>query len=418
MLNYANSKVKSLLLRGNVGLEKESLRVDENGRMAHTRHPFPETEERIARDFCENQTEINTSPCRSAREAVAEVERYTEQIQRTLAKLPRREYLWLFSNPPYIEDEDDVRVAIFEGPRASKTRYREYLANNYGRYKMAFSGIHFNFSFDDELLKADFELSNETDFQNYKNRLYLEVAEKAAAYGWILTAATAAFFVKGLMNEDAFIGCASARCSEIGYWNHFSPILNYEDIESYAASIQRYVEEGLIVAPTELYYPIRLKPRGPNNLATLAEEGVNHIELRMFDLNPLARAGVDERDVFFAQLFLIFMASTPRIPLDARAQVRAVQNFKSAARFDLRTVKIILPSGTAYMMVDAARTIIGRMKEFFADISDEARENLEFQESKFTDQRNRYPHVVRERFGVGFWRKGLELAKERQKEFL
>ncbi len=424
MLNARNPKVRELLLRANIGLEKESLRVDANGRMARTRHPFPDTEERITRDFCENQTEINTPVCRSAQEAVDEVSRCTEHIRQTLSALPEKEYLWPFSNPPYIEDEDDIPVAIFEGARASKTTYREYLANNYGRYKMAFSGIHFNFSFADELLEEDFKASGEVDFQKYKNQLYLELAEKSAAYGWILTAATAAsplldgsFFTKGLKDVDLFVGMASVRCGDMGYWNHFAPILNYESIESYAQSIRRYVDDGVIASPTELYYPVRLKPRGLNNLTTLEKEGVDHIELRMFDLNPLVPEGFDVRDALFAHLFLVFMASTPRLPFDSRAQVRAVQNFKNAARYDLQLVKTVFPNDAAYSLLNAGRIIVKQMKNFFDDESDEIKECLDFQEQKFVDQRARYPYVVMEKFSGGFWKKGLQLAKERQAKY-
>ena len=94
-------EVREVLLKGKFGLEKESLRVDENGYMAHTPHPFP-GDEHIVRDFCENQTEINTPVLKSAKEAVASLEKYYVQIQKKLAELPEREYLWPFSNPPYI----------------------------------------------------------------------------------------------------------------------------------------------------------------------------------------------------------------------------------------------------------------------------------------------------------------------------
>ena len=61
-LHLENDSVKQLLFQGNFGLEKEALRITEDGHMAHTPHPFP-GDERITRDFCENQTEINTFGC-------------------------------------------------------------------------------------------------------------------------------------------------------------------------------------------------------------------------------------------------------------------------------------------------------------------------------------------------------------------
>ena len=187
MLHAERPKVRALLLKGNYGLEKESLRVDEEGFLSHTSHPFP-NDDHIVRDFCENQTEINTPVTHSAAEAVQALIRYDCQIQRVLKGLPQREYLWPFSNPPYIRNEADIPVARFFGEQAGKTEYREYLSDRYGRYKIAFSGFHVNYSFDETLLREDFAFSAETDFDTYRNQLYVVLAEKAAAYGWLLVA--------------------------------------------------------------------------------------------------------------------------------------------------------------------------------------------------------------------------------------
>ena len=164
VLHADHPKIRQLLLRGNFGLEKESLRIDGEGFLAHTSDPFP-NEKHIVRDFCENQTEINTPVTKSAAEAVEALSAYDRQIQKVLKHLPNREYLWPFSNPPYIRNEADIPVARFYGEAASKTEYREYLSDRYGRYKMTFSGIHVNFSFDETLLREDFALSGEPDFE-------------------------------------------------------------------------------------------------------------------------------------------------------------------------------------------------------------------------------------------------------------
>lgn len=422
MLHAENPEVRALLLHGNFGLEKESLRVDENGYLAHTSHPFPYNDH-IVRDFCENQTEINTPVLKSVHEAVESLNGFYTEIQKKLASLPNREYLWPFSNPPYIRNEEDVPIAHFEGGKASKTKYREYLSDRYGRYKMTFSGIHVNFSFADELLEKDFEISGEEDYAEYKNQLYVTLAERAAAYGWILVAVTAAsplldssFVEKGTFDRDTFNGMASTRCSEMGYWNFFAPIFDYSNIRAYADSIQRYVDDGLLRFPTELYYPIRLKPRGLNNLTTLREEGVNHIELRMFDLNPLIPCGVEEKDVSFAQLLLVWLASTPRQPFPDQAQVQAVQNFKNAAHYDLKTVKIVVPNGEVYTVTEAALKVLSFMREFYRDFPEWIHRILDFEEAKFIDGDNRYAWKIRRKFADGYARKGLALAKQRQEE--
>ena len=429
MLHPDNDNVRRLLLAGNFGLEKEMLRVTTEGRMAHTPHPFPD-DEHITRDFCENQTEINTAVFKSADEVVASLYDHTRRIQ--LGIRPHDELLWPFSNPPYIRDEDDIPVAQFEGGRSSKTTYRNYLSDRYGRYKMTLSGIHFNYSFSGDLLRRNYAVETgillrkgqETPaYRAYESRLYLDLAEQLAAYGWIMTVLTAAsplldasFFQQGSdepQDNASFVGMASVRCSELGYWNAFTPELDYSSLEAYADSIQRYVDDGWIKAPSELYYPIRLKPRGPNRLETLRQQGVNHIELRMIDLNPLRKEGIEVRDVKFAQLLLVWLASRPRRPLTSRDQVQAIANFKNAAHYDLRTVKIAMPDGQVRTAAEAALLVLDAMRSFFLGINapGEVLNVLEYQYRKITTPDDyRYAWIVRRVFSEGFITKGLHLC--------
>ena len=420
MLHVENHGVRSWILDGKFGLEKESLRILEDGTLSHSQHPFSD-DEHIVKDFCENQTEINTSVHASAKEAIGELEFHNKRIYEKLKSLPQREYLWPFSNPPYIQNERDIPVALFGGIQVSKTAYREYLSAKYGRYKMTFSGIHVNYSFSDELLKAEFPLQEDDDFQKFKNRFYLELAQKLAVYGWLLVAVSAAsplldssFLEKGVCGRDVFTGMASVRCGEMGYWNEFAPILDYHDISSYTDSIRKYVNMGLLKAPSELYYPVRLKPAGENYLESLQKDGVNHIELRMFDLNPLVNAGVEEKDIVFAQLFMIWLASAPSQPVSEKDQIQAVQNFKNAARYDLKTVNILTPDGKIDSVACTALTVIDKMWEFYHRLSIDVDRILEFQYEKFTDGDNRYAWKIRRQFGNGYVKRGLELAEERQ----
>lgn len=420
MLYIEKDDVKKLLLEGKFGLEKENLRIKQDGTLSHSPHPFPD-DEHIVKDFCENQTEINTSVYPSAKEAVEELEFHNQRIYKKLTNLPEREYLWLFSNPPYIHNESDIPVAIFEGATVSKTAYREYLSAKYGRYKMTFSGIHVNYSFSEELLKADFKYHETADYQEYKNQIYLETARKMASYGWLLVAVTAAsplldssFVEKGVYGQDVFTGMASVRCSEMGYWNEFAPILDYQNVSAYADSIRKYMDMGLLKAASELYYPIRLKPAGENNLESLCQNGVNHIELRMFDLNPLVSAGVEEKDIIFAQLLMVWLAATPSRPFGEKDQIQAVQNFKNAARYDLKTVNIAAADGKTYSVAHAALNVIDMMKAFFAGYSSDVDGILQFEYEKFTDAENRYAWKIRKQYGDGYVKKGLELVRERQ----
>lgn len=159
MLHIENEYIREHLLDGAFGIEMESLRVVGDGMLSQTAHPFP-GDAHIVRDFSENQTEINTGVNESIEAAIEELKGHTRRIQEKLKALPEPELLWPFSNPPYIGGEKDVPIAQFDGKDAHKTAYREYLSDKYGRYKMTFSGSHVNFSFSEDLLRADFALQS------------------------------------------------------------------------------------------------------------------------------------------------------------------------------------------------------------------------------------------------------------------
>ena len=255
--------------------------------------------------------------------------------------------------------------------------------------------------------------------------MYLSLAQRAVEYGWVITAVTAAsplmdssYVEKGRMGHTTFNGMASVRCSEMGYWNYFTPVLSYESVEKYANSIMQCVRDGLLAAPTELYYPIRLKPRGLNRLETLIQEGVDHIELRMVDLNPLELSGLNLKDLVFAQLLLVWLACIKSDDFSKKDQVQGVQNFKNAAHYDLKTVKILAPTGRVCSVADACLDVIHRMKEFYKDFSSEIHEVLNFEEMKFIDPETRYAWKIRKQFAYQFVEQGLYLAKQNQKELL
>ena len=84
--------------------------------------------------------------------------------------------------------------------------------------------------------------------------------------------------------------------SEKGYWNTFLPIFDYRSLDAYIQSMEYYIRAGELREIRELYYPVRLKPKGENSLANL-KQGVDHIELRMLDLNPFSPVGISKEDM-------------------------------------------------------------------------------------------------------------------------
>lgn len=453
MLHATHTAVRPLLFEGNFGLERETLRITEDGHLAQTPHPFV-NHPHIVRDFSENQIEINTDVQHTPNAALAELAHYDKMVHETLAQARPHELLWPFSNPPFVRDDADVPVAHFTGKQQQKTAYREYLAQHYGRYKMTLCGIHVNFSFSDELLQNDFlagqaregnnaisdtgghsnatalasNLFTTAAFTAYKNKLYLALAERCVAYAWVLCALTAAsplahasFYEQNAPNRTVFTGMGSVRCSEFGYWNSFTPVLNYQSLDAYAESIQQYINNGLITCASELYYPVRLKPQGAYRLDSLRAGNMSHIELRMFDLNPTAPLGICEQDIFFVQLLMLWLASTPGTPLAPANQVQAMQNCKNAAHFDLRTVSIRLCDEHVRTANEAVLDVLNTMEQFFRSVEapQAVFDCLHFQREKITgEQHRRYAGIVRERFSNNFVEQGIQLARQRQAEAL
>ena len=114
------------------------------------------------------------------------------------------------------------------------------------------------------------------------------------------------------------------------------------------------------------------------------------------------------------ELLLCYLASTPREEFPKRAQVQAVANFKNAAHYDLKTVKIVAPGGEVCTVAHAALALLGRLRAFYQGFGGKIEAILDFEESKFADAENRYAWRLRQEFAESFVEKGLEVAKRKQ----
>lgn len=365
--------------KGKFGIERETLRVDSLGRLAQTKHPFGD-DEHLTRDFCENQIELITPACSSVDEALSELSKLDKQARAELAK--QNESIWLYSNPPHFENEDEIPIADFTGEHSGKRIYREQLELRYGKRLMLFSGIHFNFSFDDEYLK---EISNCTNFSTFKNEFYIKLYKQLSVHSWLPLLLSAASPVcdrslfkdgeKGAVTSEY----ASIRSSRKGYWNGFVPVLGFGSLESFVNSIQFYVDKGVLFSASELYLPVRLKPVGVNQLENF-KNGISHIELRMFDLNPLEPLGINRDDLEFAHLLIMYLSKKPDFELTAELQEQAVRDHQNAALYDLEGVT----SGGVPLLEKAEKTI-NDMEQFFAENAD-AKRVLEYEKAKLKNR--------------------------------
>lgn len=356
---------------GKFGIERETLRVDRFGRLAQTPHPFG-NHPHITRDFCENQIELVTPVCRSIDEALDSLAELDDEVRRVLAE--NEEHLWMYSNPPHFETEDDIPIAEFTGAHSAKTAYRKYLEQKYGKRLMLFSGIHFNFSFSGDYLRK--LNTKHEDYRHFRDALYLRLYKQLMRHSWLLVLLTASSpFYDASLDKNGKCGIiksryASMRNSERGYWNQYLPIVDHHCLSSFTYGISKYIKAGFLHSASELYLPVRLKPKGENSLENLAENGVDHIELRMFDLNPDAPLGIDGRDLEFAHLLMIYLLSLPDFVFTPQLQTQAAADHKNAA--------LLEPDS---LLVHRADDILNTMREFFSG-NRKAEEIIAFEQKK------------------------------------
>lgn len=412
--------IKKYIGCGNFGLEKESLRVRTDGFLAQTEHPFVD-HPNLERDFCENQMELITDVWSSAMGAWNQLKELQSQAVNVLSHRENgEELLWPFSNPPYVRCEEEIPIARYKGEQEEKSRYREYLAEKYGKKKMLYSGIHYNYSFAEEMLQEMYAESGGDSYEHYRDHVYLNVAKKITKYSWLVVYLMAAspvtdgsFWREDSLAKDVFPQYASYRCSEIGYWNEFVPVLNYKSLDAYVSSLERYVREGDLKAAQELYYPVRLKPKGDNTLENLKRNGVSHIELRMLDLNPLSPVGICEEDMEFLHILLLYLLAQGPVSFSEEEQIQAIQNVKRASEYNDLDIRIETGRKISAPVRRLAGKILSDMECFYKNLGEEdAVQNIRMQKRKVSRPENRYAVRVQKIFGHDFVKKGLVLSKQ------
>lgn len=291
------------ILQATFGLEREGLRINQDGKLAQTSHPqafgsrnFHPT---IQTDFSEQQLELITPTATSTKEARRFLAAITDVAGRTIQK---NETIWPLSMPPKLSPAE-IQIAHLEND--FERHYRESLAEKYGKTLQAISGIHYNVELGTDLIQALFKVSDYQNIRLFKNDLYLKLARNFLRFRWFLTYlyGAAPIAEEGFLTRKISQPVRSIRNSDLGYVNDQKIHISYASLESYVSDIEKYVAQGDLIAEKECYMPVRFRGQKENRL--YLEKGITYLEFRCFDLNPFEVLGISQETMDTVHLFLL-----------------------------------------------------------------------------------------------------------------
>ena len=293
----------SPILQANFGIERESLRVDRQGKLAHTPHPSwlgaRSFHPYIQTDFCEFQMELITPVAKSTTDARRLLGAITDVTGRSISQ---DEVLWPLSMPPRIKAEE-IQVAQLENE--FERHYRNYLAEKYGTKLQAISGIHYNMELGKDLVEALFQESNQTDMIAFKNALYLKLAQNYLRYRWVITYlfGAAPIAEQGFFDQEVPEPVRSFRNSDHGYVNKEEIQVSFDNLEDYVSDIETYIANGDLIVEKEFYSAVRFRGQKANR--SFLDKGITYLEFRNFDLNPFERIGISQTTMDTVHLLLL-----------------------------------------------------------------------------------------------------------------
>jgi len=437
LADLGDSASAGLLSQSLKGLEKESLRVTRQGRIAQTAHPpclgSALTHPYITTDYAEALLEFITPPTPAAEAAIT----FLDEIHRFVYHcLDPEELLLATSMPIGFERDEDIPIARYGSSNIGRMKhiYRLGLAYRYGRAMQAIAGIHFNFSVVPELWPRLVRILGLTQpLPEARDDAYFALIRNIQRHGWLLLYLFGASpvadrrflqcrggipddFVKLAPDSYGLPHATSLRMSEVGYRNPTQAglFISTNSLEEYVASLCQAIETpypryqsigvkvdgryrqlnaNLLQIENEYYSPVRPKQiteRGEKPTLALKRRGVRYVEIRSVDLNPYLPLGIDARQIRFLELFLWHCLLYPSPPLP-RSQSRTSQANLVAVAERGRDPKLTLRrNGTRITLRDWAALLFEEMESLcpLLDASLEGtpyRDSLQAQQQKLAN---------------------------------
>ena len=346
------------------GVEKESLRIDNEGQISLAPHPVALgsalTHPKITTDFSEAQLELITGVHTSPEDLIDELTLIHQGIVQNIGD----ELLLATSFPAKLPSSEKIPIANYGSSNSGRLKraYRNGLSNRYGSVMQTVSGIHYNFSLSDSFWKIlqDVE-GNKEPFQAYKTEKYFGLARNFKRNSWLMLyllgsspALDASFVSPFTQNMQQWqdrtwhLPYATAlRMGNAGYQSVAQAKVNvsFNSIQAYSRTMNRaltlkeesyakigiqgkdgrfhQLSDGLIQIENEYYGLIRPKPRTSGSerpLRALNKHGVRYLELRFLDLNPFIATGLDAHTIKGIDVFLLYCLLSPS-PLEEDKEI-------------------------------------------------------------------------------------------------
>ena len=425
-----NLFTKGELLEGNYGIEREGLRIDNNGDLSSKPHPDvfgnKVDNEYITTDFSESQVEVITP----AFSSIEETYNFTNALYDIVSMEIGEEYIWPQSMPSIVPEDDKIPVAEYE-EGISERAYRERLLRKYGGKKQLICGIHYNFSFSEKFIKKLYDnTENKLSYKEFKNEIYLKIARNYLRYRWLmiyLLGSTSVLHDTYLkeeckealdeisVNSYSNSGALSYRNGKYGYKNKVNLFPKYDSLDEYVESINGFIDDKLIESHKELYSAIRLKPNNKSDFFnSLINDGIKYLEFRSIDINPFEKGGISLDDLYFFQIFNIFLLLEEESEYD-EWQEEALENENLIAQCGLNEV-MLKKDGKLVSKEKWALEILDGIKRINKELDLEREDLLEKIADKIKNYKLTYAYKIKEKVKEkGYINAHLNLAKEYKK---
>jgi glutamate--cysteine ligase len=347
---YQSGQVDTLA-QAKIGIEKESLRVAEAGGISQTLHPrslgSPLTNPYITTDFSEALLELITPPCDSIEQAL----QFLSDLQTFIYSHLTEEILWATSMPCVVESGDTIPIAQYgrSNPGMMKTVYRRGLGYRYGRTMQVIAGVHFNYSYSDNFWSMYQAIEKDSQQkQLFVSEAYMGLIRNMLRYGWLvpyLFGASPAVCKSFLHGKPSILSsfnettayepyATSLRMGDIGYTNSKESMAgikaNYDSLAAYIESLRcaisrpfedyekigvkvngeyRQLNANILQIENEYYSTVRPKQVLHNNekpTNALEQRGIAYVEIRSIDVNAFDPLGINEEQLRFLEIFVLF----------------------------------------------------------------------------------------------------------------